>query len=93
MSEIKIIDLSEVNNAIELHSALKIQLELPSFYGMNWDAFWDSITGLVELPDTLVIYGWKNLQLKLPDEAMKLEKLLQEYNELYPSLECKIIYS
>lgn len=93
MSETIKIDLSEINNAIELHKALKIQLELPSFYGMNWDAFWDSITGLVELPDTLVIYGWKNLQSKLPNEAMQFEKLLRAYNELYPSLECKIIYS
>lgn len=92
MSETKIIDLSEANSVIELHSALKIQLELPPFYGMNWDAFWDSITGMIELPDTLAIYGWKNLQLKLPDEAMKLERLLQEYNELYPSLESKMIY-
>ncbi len=92
MSEIIKIDLSEINSAIELHSILKIQLDFPSFYGMNWDAFWDSITGLVELPHTLVIYGWKNVQLKLPDEAMKLKRLLQEYNELYPSLKCEVIY-
>lgn len=92
MSTIKKIDLSEINSVIELHSALKIQLGLPSFYGMNWDAFWDSITGLIELPDTLVIHGWENLQSKLPAEAMKLETLLQEYNELYPSLKCKMIY-
>jgi hypothetical protein len=41
------LDVSTIQDSMELHSLLKKELELPDFYGMNWDAFWDAITGLV----------------------------------------------
>ena len=42
------------------------ELNFPEFYGMNWDAFWDTITGLVELPERVTIKGWNNLAAVLP---------------------------
>jgi len=45
------INLNSVQNSEELHDLLKKKLDFPDFYGMNWNAFWDAITGLVELPD------------------------------------------
>ena len=34
-----ILDVSEINTSKEFHKYLMKQLEFPSFYGMNWDAF------------------------------------------------------
>ncbi|MFE9574497.1 barstar family protein [Streptomyces sp. NPDC006692] len=31
--------------------ALEREFDFPYFYGRNWDAFWDAVTGLVEIPD------------------------------------------
>ncbi|GFZ92697.1 ribonuclease inhibitor [Paenibacillus marchantiophytorum] len=70
------INLSEVQTRIELHMILKEKLGFPSFYGMNWDAFWDSITGLVEMPHVLKIIGWSNIHEVLPSDAKIMEECL-----------------
>lgn len=90
--EIIIIDVSEIKTSRELHSILKKELEFPTFYGMNWDAFWDTITGLVELPKMLVIEGWDNLVRILPNDAEILQKLLAEFNENYQTCKYNVVY-
>ncbi|WP_078662734.1 barstar family protein [Streptomyces bicolor] len=42
--------MTEVRDAGELQRLLQRELLLPDFYGRNWNAFWDAITGLVALP-------------------------------------------
>lgn len=90
--EIIIIDVSKINTSRELHSILKKELEFPTFYGMNWDAFWDTITGLVELPKKLVIKGWDNIVSILPNDAEIIQKLLDEFNEKYQFCKCTVEY-
>jgi hypothetical protein len=63
----------------ELHELLKQQLAFPDFYGMSWDAFWDSITGLVDIPDQLTFTGWDGLQSGLPREGVLLRSCLDDY--------------
>jgi RNAse (barnase) inhibitor barstar len=50
---------------------------------MNWDAFWDSITGLVEMPDRIVFAGWDELAMRLPADAATLSRLLDDYRLRY----------
>jgi RNAse (barnase) inhibitor barstar len=59
---------------------------------MNWDAYWDTITGLIELPETLVFEGWDVLSRALPEEAKILVKLMNQFNEKHPSWRCIVIY-
>ncbi len=87
-----ILDISAVQNLNELHSLLKKELELPDYYGMNWDAFWDAITGLIELPDTLIFEGWNNVEEKLPKDSQVFTGILNDYNEQYPQWKCKVVY-
>lgn len=87
-----ILDVSAVQNFNELHSLLKKELELPDYYGMNWDAFWDAITGLIELPDTLIFEGWNNVEEKLPKDSQIFINLLNDFNEQYPHWKCKVVY-
>ncbi|MGO4272975.1 barstar family protein [Paenibacillus sp. TAF58] len=86
------IDLSEVQTSIELHKILKEKLSFPSFYGMNWDAFWDSITGLVEMPLVLKIIGWSRLQKVLPRDSRILMESLDNLNKKHPSWACQVYY-
>lgn len=64
-----VIDLSNVKSIKELHQVLKKELCFPEFYGMNWDAFWDAITGLVMLPQRLIIKGWSNIEKNYPKDS------------------------
>ncbi|MED1955148.1 barstar family protein [Brevibacillus formosus] len=57
------IDVSNVKSNEDLHSLLKSSLNFPDFYGMNMSAFWDAITGLVEMPINLTFIGWNSSPL------------------------------
>jgi RNAse (barnase) inhibitor barstar len=80
-----VIDVSRVYAATDLQIILKHELDFPDHYGMNWDAFWDVITGMVKLPGKLTISGWSVLKVRFPKEAEMLEKLIKEYIARYPN--------
>lgn len=73
------IPLRDVRTSADLHRVLKLQLGFPDFYGMNWDAFRDSITGLVEMPERIVFTGWAELVARLPRDAGLLREILDKY--------------
>ncbi|MFP9131294.1 barstar family protein [Niallia sp. BSM11] len=87
-----ILDVSAVQNSTDFHYLLKKNLDLPDFYGMNWDAFWDAITGLIELPETLIFEGWSNVEERLPKDSQIFINLLNDFNEQYPHWKCKVVY-
>ncbi|MEU9581017.1 barstar family protein [Streptomyces chilikensis] len=60
------IDVSEVTDERALHLLLKRELSFPAFYGTNWAAFWDAITGLVRIPDHVRFLGWDQLTAGVP---------------------------
>lgn len=86
------IDLSEVASSSELHSVLSDALDFPGWYGCNWNAFWDAITGLVEMPAQLRLSGWEALSERLPDVAPLLRECLTEMNEKHPDIACEVVY-
>ncbi|EAD2031189.1 hypothetical protein Y843_08530 [Listeria monocytogenes] len=55
-------------------------------YGGNWDAFWDTITGLVELPEKIIFEHWSDLEESIPDEANSLKEMLNNFNKKYPMM-------
>lgn len=91
--QVVLINLESVNNELELQKLLKEKLEFPDFYGGNWNSFWDAITGLVELPETIIFENWGIFESKLLEDAHLLKNMLSKFNEKYPSLKCNIIYS
>lgn len=48
----------------DLHATLARAFGFPEWYGKNWDAFWDAITGLVRLPERMVVRGHDSTELK-----------------------------
>ncbi|WP_405554065.1 barstar family protein [Streptomyces sp. NBC_01171] len=45
------LEVSGLPDERALHLLLQRELGFPDFYGKNWGAFWDAITGLVWIPD------------------------------------------
>ena len=70
------IDLSDINSSRQLHASLAAALAFPSMYVMNWDAFWDAITGLVDMPQQLELRGWPAFAARLPGDAAILQRIL-----------------
>lgn len=85
--------LGNIKTSNELHSLLKATLSFPDFYGENWDAFWDAITGLVEMPAQIRLIGWKTLEKNLPSDAKIMRECLEEYNHEFPSWKCEFLFS
>jgi ribonuclease inhibitor len=85
-----IIDLGHIDSVQELHLKFKTELGFPDYYGMNWDAFWDAIAGLVELPEELILINFEKLEMTLPSDAEILRDLITEYNHLEKDSEIAI---
>lgn len=66
--------------------------DMPEFYGMNWDAFWDVITGMVALPDYLILNGWHIYKKLQKSDAETFEKIMRDYNMLEGHQHCECIY-
>ena len=86
------INLSDIDTAHQLHAALAGALGLPSMYGMNWDAFWDAITGLVDMPQQLELVGWQALQARLPRDAALLQRCLARMAQQLPDSAAQVRY-
>ncbi|MFD9128992.1 barstar family protein [Kitasatospora sp. NPDC059571] len=83
MSDLITIDVSSAEDEYQLHDLLARELDFPSFYGRNWDAFWDTVTGLVEIPGHLRFVGWVHLSESVPRGAAMLASQLDEYRREY----------
>ncbi|WP_052434271.1 barstar family protein [Streptacidiphilus melanogenes] len=77
------IDVGAVEDERQLHDLLAFQLDFPSFYGRNWDAFWDAVKGLVEIPSHLRLVGWNHLVARVPLGAAMLRSQLGQYRSEY----------
>ncbi|MFJ6564474.1 barstar family protein [Streptomyces sp. NPDC091412] len=79
------IDVSGVTDECALHLILKRELAFPDFYGMNWAAFWDAISGLVRIPEHVRFLGWDQLADGVPHGAAMLQRALDNYQATYRS--------
>lgn len=87
------IDLANARTASELQVLLRDSLGFPGWYGCNWNAFWDAITGLVDMPRTLRLIGWTEFNIRLPGDAQLMVECLQEMADKYPELASKVVYA
>ena len=82
--EVVEIAVSEVTESGELQLLLMRALDFPGWYGCNWNAFWDAITGLIQMPKVLRIRGWNRLVERLPDDARLMRECLEDMARMYP---------
>lgn len=86
------INLSKVTSERELHELLARSLSFPNFYGLNWDAFWDSISDLVSLPERIVFTGSSTLKDMLPSSYEQLQNCFNDLIEEYPNINCAVYW-
>ncbi|WVK03770.1 barstar family protein [Xanthomonas campestris pv. olitorii] len=67
-------------------------LDFPCWYGRNWDAFRDAVTGLVEMPEQLVLDGWQQFSQRMPGDAQLMCKCLKDMSEMYPRTSSTVVY-
>lgn len=83
------IDLANIQDAPQLHGLLRDALGFPHWYGCNWDAFWDAISALVEMPEQLIFEHWPGFAERLPREARMIQECLERLRQLYPEQACQ----
>ena len=66
-----VVDFTGAKYYYDLHQRLKDSLELPEFYGRNFDALWDCLTGMIETPIAVTLKGLNTLPKDL-DYAKKI---------------------
>ena len=91
--EVVEIDLFTVTTSRELHLLLLQALGFPSWYGCNWDALWDSITGLVEMPRRLRLVGWAGFAARMPDAARLMRECLDDMARQFPSAAAQVEFA
>ena len=95
MSRVKLVEISLVgiSSSAQLHKVLAESLGFPTYYGSNWDAFWDAITSLFEMPLLIEFIGWSEFEVLLPKEASMLKQCLEEQNETNSHTVSKVVFA
>lgn len=90
--DLVVLDLSDIATPEELQVFLRDALGFSGWYGRNWNAFWDAITALVEMPRRLQLIGWGGFAERLPKDATIMKQCLDEMSVKYPSVAPSIEY-
>ena len=80
MSKKGTIDLTGCQSYLELHERIRVALDLPEWYGKNWSAFWDSITGLSSVTD-ITVKGISQAHPRVSPYIAKMLSLLEKNKE------------
>ncbi|MGJ7527471.1 barstar family protein [Variovorax sp. GB1P17] len=86
------VNLRDVSSSLELQNRLMASLDFPGWYGRNWNAFWDAITGLVEMPHQLRFVGWADFENRQPLDAKQLRECLAQMRAELPTLAAAVTY-
>ncbi|MGY3089596.1 ribonuclease inhibitor [Hymenobacter sp. UYAg731] len=78
------IDLTHVDTKAAFHHTMKRELHFPDWYGENWDAFWDVITAVVEMPDCVVLQHWERFAQACPGDMLILRDIIANYPQEKP---------
>lgn len=84
--------LKNVKTPVEFQNVIKRALDMTDYYGRNWDAYWDAITGLITLPDELILEGWHEYKSRQKEDAVKFEQIMNKYNALKGYKHCECVY-
>lgn len=84
------LDGSLMTDRNELHDYLKLQLELPEYYGKNLDALYDLLTERL-IPVKIEFLNFNEAEISLGNYARSLADTLRDAAEDNPFLEIEFI--
>lgn len=67
-----IVDFADVKYYLQFHDVIRDSLEFPAYYGRNWDALWDCLQEIVNLPTHIQIKNLEVLQKRGFAEVVKM---------------------
>lgn len=73
------LDFTNVKTYLEMHLLIRQELDLPDYYGCNWDAFWDCLTNMVGRPIYIEIKGLDIIERKFDNAAKTMIDILKEF--------------
>ncbi|OON65862.1 barstar family protein [Hymenobacter sp. CRA2] len=73
------LDLTGITSKAAIHQLFKEKLGFEDWYGANWDAFWDSIVAIVEMPEQLTLTNWQEFAEHCPRDMQILRQVIQDY--------------
>ncbi|GAB3495292.1 barstar family protein [Spirosoma knui] len=76
-----LLDLTGITTKTALHQFFKRELQFPDWYGVSWDAFWDCIVAVVEMPHQLTLTHWDEFAQHCPRDMQILRQVVQDYNQ------------
>jgi ribonuclease inhibitor len=79
------IDLTHVDTKTAFHLLVKRELGFPDWYGPSWDAFWDAIIAVIQMPDEVVLLNWEKFAHACPKDMQILRQIITDYHEEVPS--------
>ena len=74
-----ILDLTGIRTKADLQELFKTQLGFEDWYGPSWDAFWDSIIAIVEMPPVLTLTNWQEFAEHCPRDMEILRQVIEDY--------------
>ena len=80
------IDFAGVTSEREVHEVFARSLRFPSFYGHNWDAFCDVLTGFDCFPRRLILSSTAHLCAAVPRAYEQLQACFTDCQREYPDL-------
>jgi RNAse (barnase) inhibitor barstar len=78
------IDLTNIDTKAAFHLKMNHELGFPDWCGANWDAFWDAILALVEMPDCVVLTNWQAFAQACPKDMQILRQIIADYHQELP---------
>lgn len=87
------IDFAGVSTEREVHELFARSLSFPNFYGHNWDAFWDVLTGFDRFPRRLLLSSTQHLRTTVPRAYKQLQSCFAQYQRDYPDIAPEVIWS
>ena len=84
--DIFVIDFSDCKSELQIHKKLKKTLHFPDYYGENWDALWDMLTGYLDYPKIIKLKGLNSLPLELHSSVKTLLEVFRDAVKEEPEL-------
>ncbi|MFD1140912.1 barstar family protein [Larkinella insperata] len=75
------LNLTGITSKATLHQLFKTELHFPEWYGVSWDAFWDCIVAVVEMPHVLTLTNWEEFAQQCPRDMQILRQIIHDYEE------------
>ncbi len=81
------IDLKEWKSYPDIFGLLKRKLGLPGNCGENWDAIWDVVWHLSDVPVTIEFHGVSTARERFPEDVDIMLKIFHDLHKGWPHIE------